>query len=439
MGKNKKYDHANILFTSPPTESMVIEISKISSIRATKPIMVDFLAIEPRVFSLNIQQDIRQAYTDKLFVDDSVQQLVTFFNLMGHYPYICHNKTSVSVQTAQQLDNQLKSSNMDRNATLLVIDRTEDLLVPVLHDLHYQAMTCDLLNMQDNVTIVGGKQTSLDEHDPLWTSYRHCFFSQLGDLLKKDLKETIEMEQSLKDKKNISKSINKLEEFQTRKSRNVIHITLAKMLHEQSKETDLKTVVLVEQNMAVGEDENRKKLTHVLDTITPLLTSKLSPLNKMRLIVIYLVTQDKINDTKVHAQLLELAGMSENGTYATILSNLASLPVHTKSDSTFGKLTNLIFGHGTKINEQLQFSRYICKVKSLLQDMIQGKLSSQYHWIEKKKTNSNRIYVYMIGGVTYAEMRACYELSKEHNVEIIIGSTSVMNPQQFLNNVYLLK
>lgn len=37
--------------------------------------------------------------------------------------------------------------------------------------------------------------------------------------------------------------------------------------------------------------------------------------------------------------------------------------------------------------------------------------------------------------MTYSEMRSCYEVMKERNREIVIGSTSVWNPTTFVESV----
>ncbi|KAJ2765433.1 syntaxin binding protein 1, partial [Coemansia nantahalensis] len=45
------------------------------------------------------------------------------------------------------------------------------------------------------------------------------------------------------------------------------------------------------------------------------------------------------------------------------------------------------------------------------------------------------VIVYIAGGVTFSEMRAVYELADQLNREIYIGSTHVITPRGFLDDL----
>ncbi|OUM61422.1 hypothetical protein PIROE2DRAFT_12575 [Piromyces sp. E2] len=55
------------------------------------------------------------------------------------------------------------------------------------------------------------------------------------------------------------------------------------------------------------------------------------------------------------------------------------------------------------------------------------------------RTYGSRIIIFILGGVTYAEMREVYEMVKEYNRDIIIGSTSIITPKTFMDDIYMLK
>ncbi len=47
-----------------------------------------------------------------------------------------------------------------------------------------------------------------------------------------------------------------------------------------------------------------------------------------------------------------------------------------------------------------------------------------------------RLIVFVIGGITYAEMRSAYEVTAANKKwEIIVGSDQILTPKQFLNNL----
>ncbi|KMT12251.1 hypothetical protein BVRB_5g101960 isoform A [Beta vulgaris subsp. vulgaris] len=54
------------------------------------------------------------------------------------------------------------------------------------------------------------------------------------------------------------------------------------------------------------------------------------------------------------------------------------------------------------------------------------------------KKMGKRIFVFIVGGATRSEMRTCYKLSTKLNREIILGSSSIDDPPQFITKLKLL-
>ena len=51
-----------------------------------------------------------------------------------------------------------------------------------------------------------------------------------------------------------------------------------------------------------------------------------------------------------------------------------------------------------------------------------------------------RLIVFVIGGVTYSELRIASEIANEHsNWDVIIGGSDLITPTMFLENVKYLK
>jgi syntaxin-binding protein 1 len=109
-----------------------------------------------------------------------------------------------------------------------------------------------------------------------------------------------------------------------------------------------------------------------------------------------------------------------------------------------------------------KLSRWIPVVKDIMEDCIEEKLdqehfpyltnqtrrtsycvptSARYRNWEKDKTqpvtrNLPRLIVFIVGGMSYSEMRSAYEVTKAcKNWEVIIGSSHILTPEGFLSDL----
>jgi len=118
-----------------------------------------------------------------------------------------------------------------------------------------------------------------------------------------------------------------------------------------------------------------------------------------------------------------------------------------------------------RITEQTyQMSRWTPLIKDIAEDVIDDKLdqkhfpflagrpvvsatraapasSGRYGQWHKDKSQQNvrnvpRIILFIVGGATYSEMRAAYEVTNAaKNWEVIVGSTHCLTPEGFLNDL----
>ncbi|KAJ1916062.1 syntaxin binding protein 1 [Mycoemilia scoparia] len=50
-----------------------------------------------------------------------------------------------------------------------------------------------------------------------------------------------------------------------------------------------------------------------------------------------------------------------------------------------------------------------------------------------------RVILFVIGGITMSEVRTAYELRKQHNCEVLVGSTHILTPSRYLNELAILR
>lgn len=287
-----------------------------------------------------------------------------------------------------------------------------------------------------------------------------------------------------------------------------MHINLTRELLNRFRAQQLNKVALEEQNMAVGSDPDNKKISNVLTNISHILSSNDIPTeNKLRLVMIYLITQGGINDDK-KSKLLKMAKLDSAESQETI-ENLKWLGVQlNKSTTIANKISNLFeaLKNKKKVDVEYHLSRYVPRLKDIAEQLLEDKLSLQdYPYIKEpsssfklakpkenktnkdskdkggdkvedlstssgrstkggpswdrlgssgvsksgessssssksdKERNKTKLILFVIGGITHAEMRGVYDLDRDYKLDVIAGSTSVLTPQRYLSKLASLR
>jgi hypothetical protein len=524
--KKPMYSHAHILSTGVMPEDLVTKIASSPMkprIKTLKEVNIDFLAIERNVFTLNYTNDFQLAYGDpdrKSFSNKIADKIVAFCATEGMIPYVRHSKSEIATLTANSVHDKLEKAKKmgltKKKSVIIILDRSVDCLAPLLHEFTYQAMAYDLMKidpmgMYDEVDAKGtksGKKHNLDEYDELWVQHRHRHFADLGSTAKKQFDDFLAQHKDLtdankkdnkKDAADISSMIRKLPQYQGKLSNFALHLNLIISLKHKFEQQSLAKVALEEQNMAVGEDPDHNKLKDVLNTIGPILKSgDISDQDKLRLVMIYLITQ---GDSK-RSRVVKHADLSEGD--EAIIDNLAHLGVKLSQSMSLSKVVNKLFGGKSKKSDVgIHLSRYVPKVKQIAEECIEGNLStSEYPYVQEpsssftfvkgskkssssskkeesddvdvsgldnsgpswskkkgKKSSSSskssskddekqvesedrldkKLFIFVIGGITHSEMRSAYELDIQYKMDVHVGSTSILTPQDFLKKLKSLR
>jgi len=148
---------------------------------------------------------------NKLF--EIKNKLMTVFASMKEYPYIQYQNTQISVELADLLKGELnelqeqKLLNKERKTICLIVDRSIDLVSPVLHDYSYQSMIYDFFKVNENDCLDWSNEKiiahKLDEKDELWTKYKHMHLGYVLSEIKADTQKYIESDKSKNAEKNL--------------------------------------------------------------------------------------------------------------------------------------------------------------------------------------------------------------------------------------------
>ena len=62
-----------------------------------------------------------------------------------------------------------------------------------------------------------------------------------------------------------------------------------------------------------------------------------------------------------------------------------------------------------------------------------------FHHKGRRNEPQGRLIVFIAGGMTYSEIRAAYESAAQHNWDVLIGSTHIVTPPSFMEDLRMLK
>lgn len=376
-------------------------------------------------------------------------------------------------------------------AVLLITDRTMDLMSPFVHELTYQAMAMDLLPIRDeedkttyrNIIRRGQpdqeeKDVEISERDNLWVGHRHMHMKDLLVQLSEEFKKFQAKNPQFADTDGQPASINTIKdmlaglpEFQEGKEAFSLHIDMAEKCAKIFADRKLLDVVSVEQSLATGMDEDNKKPKNLADQIVRLLDDdSVVHEDRVRLLILYIlyrkgVLRGDIEKLRCHGQLSPIDG--------EIIYNLITLGprIEKQLKDTAPTLPPLFIPRmrDTSNTEEVGLSRFEPALRYMLEEQCQGTLDMNVFppvkphlndpnsqmivsqtslrnagkptWAQTRSQSNKprqRIIVFIAGGATYAEARACYEVSRMAGKEVFLATTNMITPKNFLRQISLL-
>ncbi|KAI9319965.1 Sec1-like protein [Dichotomocladium elegans] len=332
------------------------------------------------------------------------------------------------------------------------------------------------------------QEASLTDQDAVYTSIRHIHIAITTDQLINDFNKFMDENKgggstsghasarSLHDMKNM---IANLPQFQEMKTKFSAHMTIASDCMNEFREQNLGAIGLLEQNMAVGETPEHEVPKNLVEELLPILDDPYtSQMTKARLIMIWFATRDKV-DKEDLTLLLSHARLDKE--HKDAIENLSLLGVqHGKSAGKQGEKSSRWHKkhkrESTPAQQDVPFdlSRYVPIVKRVAEAHIKETIDqslfpliriarpedlrrdptqapkenyqlrvykTQWH---KKTTGKNAqpkpasgppVIIFIAGGVTYSEMRSAYELSQAYDRDVYIGSTHIITPNRFVEDL----
>jgi len=462
--RNPCYGSYYLYFSNILSKSQIERMAEADQqevVREIQEFYEDFCAVNSNFYSLNLQD--YQIFGDSLNTWNSdtfkrtVEGLRAVLLALKKRPMIRYEKNSeLGKRLAGEINYQIQQESQlfdfrryDTPPILLILDRKNDPVTPLLNQWTYQAMVHEIIGINNgrvDLSRISDIKPDLKEivlsadQDIFFKNNMYLNFGDLGVNIKNYVNEFQNRHHNSVNIESISdmkKFVEEYPEFK-RLSGNVSkHVTLVSELSRIVSRDSLLEVSELEQNLACVNNSNDLK-----DLQNLIKRSNITEDSKIKLVLLYTLRYGSQNSNEVRSliELLKQNGVPEEKTeIVDQLKRYVELDKRQNEEST----TSTIFDKGKNVFKGLKgvenvYTQHTSKVSDIIQSLLKGKLKDQFYpYVEGSiRERPQDIIIFIIGGATYGEARDIAKLNEEiPNVRIILGGTSIHNTSSFLSFV----
>nr|OQO23901.1 hypothetical protein B0A51_12638 [Rachicladosporium sp. CCFEE 5018] len=348
----------------------------------------------------------------------------------------------------------------DTPPILLLVDRRDDPITPLLTQWTYQAMVHELLGIENgrvNLSDVPEVRPEFKEivisqdQDPFFAKNMYLNFGDLGQNAKDYVEQFASKQasgQKLDSIEDMKRFVEEYPEFRRLSGNVTKHVTLVTELSRRVGTDNLLDVSELEQSLACNDNHSQD-----VKTLQRLIQNPaVPPDNKLRLVAIYALryANHASNSTPALMDLLGVAGnisrhrinlISKLMTYAHSLqlqTSQSGLPDLFQPSGIFDSARQRL-NRGLRGVENV-YTQHSPRLETTLQDLIKGRLSTNaYPFIEgggQTRDKPQDIVVVMVGGATYEEAKMVAQVNASSpGVRVVLCGTGVLNSRKFLDEV----
>lgn len=411
---------------------------------------IDFRALEPFLFTVACRNPFAPFFapcTPDVSLKSEIEietGLVSVFVTMRSFPDIAYpkqpqNLASIAQGFTDHLQVVANSLPNDRglqrdNSLLLILPRTYDLVAPLLHQFSYGALIHETLKVENNTVDIDGKTVFLNPYDDdVYETVEYMHFTEAREDLDRRRQAITDRQNQLRtipDRLDNGKPnpahrdlLKKISSLKSLNDRELLHFQVITQLHDAFSSRGLVELAEWEQSLVTGVSAAGDRFAPSQADLSLVLSQRgLNELDKVRLLALYqAVSKKKLND---QALQMQIRNNGVNDTWIKALQNIAHLA---NLDSRSDKMRR---------GSSILTDKYYSNATQIVERVTNEALSDKEFVAPKQRKRYQNIVVFFVGGVSYMELYQLNQLrSSLRGTKLYIGSTSTINPEQFLTQV----
>ncbi|KAF5970587.1 vacuolar sorting-associated 45 [Fusarium coicis] len=474
--RDPKYGEYHLYFTNVVKKSSLERLAEADDHEVVKLVQehfADYNVINPDLFSFSFtlpQQRIWAGSPDT-WNPDSLQRcsegLVAVLLSLKKKPLIRYQKTSpLAKKLASEVrylmtqeDSLFDFRKVDTPPILLVLDRREDPVTPLLTQWTYQAMVHHLLGIQNgrvdlsDVPDISPEKKEIvlsQDQDPFFKKNMFLNFGDLGGNIKEyvgQFQSKTKNNENIESISDMKRFIEEYPEFRKLSGNVSKHVTLVSELSRRVAADNLLEVSELEQSLACNDNHG----TDVKNIQRLIQSPNVTPESKVGLVALYALRYHKHpSNTLPMLQDLLVAAGNVSPREADLVSKVTAYHNSLQASQSQGGISEIfesagIFsGTGSRFKGlkgvENVYTQHSPLLETTLQNLIKGRLKDQqYPFVEGGGTTKDKpqdIIVFIVGGATYEEAKMIAELNASSpGVRVVLGGTTIHNSATFLEEV----
>eukprot|EP00162_Nutomonas_longa_P010809 comp20167_c0_seq1/m.39847 comp20167_c0_seq1/g.39847 ORF comp20167_c0_seq1/g.39847 comp20167_c0_seq1/m.39847 type:complete len:593 (-) comp20167_c0_seq1:164-1942(-) len=473
--KNPRFKEYHLFFTNILKTTAIEQLASSDELEVVKSVQeyfADYYAINRDLYSFNILHLAGMYGAEGLQLKNRIVDGLTSVLLsLKRKPVIRYlEKSDMCKDIANELSVRMSTENAlfdwrrpDVPPLLLILDRREDPITPLLTQWTFQAMVHEELGLTNNRVVMRGRQNIPKDMEEIPLSseqdefYRDNMYETF-DVFAANIKDKVDAFAARK--KNVGK-VNTIQDMQAfleqypdfkKEEIHVMkHFTIIPELSKLVGEHELLKCSEIEQILSCEDSHST-----VVKEIRALIENpRVRVQNKLRLVLLYAFRYEKTATNSTNA-FIELLQMDPNFTdemrhTVTNMLRYAGQDVRQEDiflNKTYASTAKRFLKQGF-IPQQIDniYVRHTPHVVNIIEQAVSGKLKPTVYPFQDGASLSGRpqdVIVFIVGGATYAEAKAIAALNAQSaagaakgqaGYRVLLGGTTIHNSKSFIEMV----